>query len=744
MRGRRGWWPWVTAGAGLAALVLVLVVTVVPLRAENGLTTSADIAQLTALLVAAGTAAVVIVRWAWRTDRSARAAPTAEALARAKDALADAVAEQWQLEAALRSLGDPAPIPVRWRPPTGGLMDHAVNIEPAGAPARGGLWWTASSADIAPLVVRFRRTRRRRLVILGGPGTGKTTLAMQLLLQLLATRAEHPDEPVPVMLPVAGWDTERFPRLHEWLADQLPRDYPVLRSPGLGREITRALTARGHILAVLDGLDELPPRAQAKLISALNRSLTDHQFILTSRTTEFSAAVTAAGRVVTSAAVLEPRPVDPPAAADYLARCLPPVPGPDWDDILTDLRRAPPADASAAIGSGAGPMAALAGVVATPLGLWLLRSAYLAPSADPAALARFPAPAALRTHLFEGIIEALIDARPASKDSADPLRPRRHHDPARVRRRLGYLAHHLGRQPATAGGDTASGTRDFAWWRLAATTNAITYPTRAALALVTMIMASFVIGFPYGPGFRPEDWFPYMFTGGLVMGLSARSWAKDSPGYADLRIRDRGGEFVRKLMTGLATGFAILLVALLPGGLAAGFQVLLLIALMGGFTFGLVSWAETPARIHHAITPMSSWRADRTLNLLRMGTAVVAVGLAGAFAGGLAVGLAAAVALGPPLGFLLGRHRAWPAYLIATSRLARAGLLPRRLMPFLDDCHRLGLLRAVGPIYQFRHADLQDHLAATYDRATRSRLRLDQVAVPASAGRRGAARRSAR
>jgi hypothetical protein len=32
-------------------------------------------------------------------------------------------------------------------------------------------------------------------------------------------------------------------------------------------------------------------------------------------------------------------------------------------------------------------------------------------------------------------------------------------------------------------------------------------------------------------------------------------------------------------------------------------------------------------------------------------------------------------------------------------------------MTFLDDAHRLGLLRVVGPAYQFRHAELQDHLA---------------------------------
>ncbi|GAT65838.1 NTPase [Planomonospora sphaerica] len=42
----------------------------------------------------------------------------------------------------------------------------------------------------------------------------------------------------------------------------------------------------------------------------------------------------------------------------------------------------------------------------------------------------------------------------------------------------------------------------------------------------------------------------------------------------------------------------------------------------------------------------------------------------------------------------------------------RATSLPVRLIPFLDDMHRLGLLRTTGPVYQFRHAELHDHLAA--------------------------------
>ncbi len=76
--------------------------------------------------------------------------------------------------------------------------------------------------------------------------------------------------------------------------------------------------------------------------------------------------------------------------------------------------------------------------------------------------------------------------------------------------------------------------------------------------------------------------------------------------------------------------------------------------------------------------------------------------------------LVGVLTFGPTVGLWPGGHHASLAYLVATDRLARADQLPRRLMPFLDDSHRLGLLHAVGPYYQFRHAELQDHLAATY------------------------------
>jgi hypothetical protein len=39
---------------------------------------------------------------------------------------------------------------------------------------------------------------------------------------------------------------------------------------------------------------------------------------------------------------------------------------------------------------------------------------------------------------------------------------------------------------------------------------------------------------------------------------------------------------------------------------------------------------------------------------------------------------------------------AWFSYVLTSSRLAAAGKLPLRLMDFLDDAYRLGLLRMTG------------------------------------------------
>jgi hypothetical protein len=76
---------------------------------------------------------------------------------------------------------------------------------------------------------------------------------------------------------------------------------------------------------------------------------------------------------------------------------------------------------------------------------------------------------------------------------------------------------------------------------------------------------------------------------------------------------------------------------------------------------------------------------------------------------GLAVGLAVASAFG--LAVAPANESAWFGFVVTTRWLAFRGKLPWKCMGFLDDAHRLGLLRTAGSVYQFRHAELQDHLA---------------------------------
>ncbi|MFF5185955.1 hypothetical protein ACFY30_19645 [Streptomyces sp. NPDC000345] len=55
---------------------------------------------------------------------------------------------------------------------------------------------------------------------------------------------------------------------------------------------------------------------------------------------------------------------------------------------------------------------------------------------------------------------------------------------------------------------------------------------------------------------------------------------------------------------------------------------------------------------------------------------------------------------------------AWGRLGTARIWLAVTGRAPWRLMRFLEDAHRRGVLRHSGALYEFRHVRLQERLAA--------------------------------
>src|SRR6185437_12279464 len=115
------------------------------------------------------------------------------------------------------------------------------------------------------------------------------------------------------------------------------------------------------------------------------------------------------------------------------------------------------------------------------------------------------------------------------------------------------------------------------------------------------------------------------------------------------------------------------------------------------------------------LSPLSSWHSDQTFGLVAGLMIWLGVGLAVGLTIWLVTrtGFALLVCLfaGLVIGLLAGLvyPQSWPSTL-AFAQLAMSDRTPVRLMRFLEDAHARGVLRTVGPVYQFRHARLQDRL----------------------------------
>ncbi|MBI5295188.1 MAG: NACHT domain-containing protein [Chloroflexi bacterium] len=108
----------------------------------------------------------------------------------------------------------------------------------------------------------------RSLLILGAPGSGKTTMLLELARGLIARAREDITQPIPMVFNLASW-TEKL-SLAEWLAQELNNLYSVPRK-------TAPDWVKGDkLLLLLDGLDEVRQESRAKCVEAINAFRKDH------------------------------------------------------------------------------------------------------------------------------------------------------------------------------------------------------------------------------------------------------------------------------------------------------------------------------------------------------------------------------------------------------------------------------------------------------------------------------------
>ncbi|MFE0178780.1 tetratricopeptide repeat protein [Streptomyces sp. NPDC059002] len=678
------------------------------------------------------------------------------------DALAAAQRSRWTKEMQLRRLQDPYMLPVAWtaaRPElfedwpllreTAGHWPDGTSPDPAG--------WAAGPAGPAGLAgeggqieeVFSRRVPTRRLVVLGEAGAGKTVLLVRLLLALLERRGTG--EPVPVIFSLASWAPEKQD-LVGWMAAEISRYHPALATlvapaPGppkdeSGGSAARVLLDRGLVLPLLDGLDELTRSQRARALEAINQGLFFGQpVVVSSRPAEYRELVEGDSLRLAGAAGIEVKPLDLAQAATYLQRDAGGARSPGaarWTAVLDDLS----------------PDAPLAQVLTNPLGLFLSRTVYNPRAGDEHALPeprelldpeRFPGRDAIETHLFGAFVPAVYRPEPGE-------RPR--WSAARAERTLGRIAHQLQRHEF--------GTPNLAWWQFrriagkaTSTLTGLGLGVNAGIryGIPLLFISWWLIGrtFAFYAGGAVCVIFVYLCVTGTRMvhqdpddelGVSVEpasgvhwSLAEKIKLLDDKLLEDLDAsepktrkKWVRGLAAATLTPLALaafggVAVGLYKGsgvGLTAGAAWFLIQALMTLTVGGLV-----PDPPDMTLGPAAALTRDRRVFLINTLTAVVGSAWSGVMWGTFAWLLSDAHT-GLVFGVILASVRwlanvggtavaaaAWPTFTVARLSLAARGY-PRDLMAFLEDARTRGVLRQVGAVYQFRHINLQRHLAWTY------------------------------
>ncbi|RLI48451.1 MAG: hypothetical protein DRP09_21450 [Candidatus Thorarchaeota archaeon] len=151
----------------------------------------------------------------------------------------------------------------------------------------------------------------RALLVLGEPGSGKTTMLLELARDTIARAEQDPIQPIPVVFNLSSWAEKRQP-LVEWLVEELNTKYHI------PKKIAHLWVENDELLLLLDGLDEIRAEHREACVEAINDFRQEHglaPIVVCSRIVEYEALTT---RLKFEGAVLL-QPLTPQQVEEYLA-----------------------------------------------------------------------------------------------------------------------------------------------------------------------------------------------------------------------------------------------------------------------------------------------------------------------------------------------------------------------------------------------------------------------------------------
>jgi hypothetical protein len=417
--------------------------------------------------------------------------------------------------------------------------------------------------------------------------------------------------------------------------------------------------------------------------------------------------------VLQDAVAVELCPIDPAAAADYLERIQLDPPQEGWRELIDRIR--------------ANPEDALVNALNSPLTLTLIRDTYESTD-DIRQLLNFCDTTqrhASSVQAAENITGYLLDRVLLSAYAHRPGQPPPRYDYPTAKNAFEKIATRM----------KQDGDYNLQWWRIPEWVSPVPRIVGVGLAagLLAGLVAGLITGLRAGPG--TGLWVGLLTVLGIGFMFGAATATR--PGRPQRIVKPRLrrtlklNNLVFGLLVGLLVGFSAGLATWSRVGPVIGLVIGPVVGLVVAFLSGLSTELTDPESTN-SVSPVTSWRDDRlhtmVLGLVAWLEFAIFIGAATwaiaandislrhreALTFGLAAGLVGGLVLGLVIG--LAGSNVWRSSL-STVQLAKQWHTPINLIGFLDDARERNVLRTVGPVYQFRHARLQDRLADNNDPA---------------------------